>query len=102
MPGFPKRDPSTYPRWQYSKRSSKRIDALTLKSGRIRWIGRRPQHALEFVEQSHMRFAVSQEPATLFDHLVGAIENGQRNLQAKRLGGLEIDHEFKLGGLLHR
>ena len=38
----------------------------------------------------------------LFDHLVGACEERGRHGQAKRLGGLEIDHEFEFGGLLDR
>ena len=35
------------------------------------------------------------------DHLVGTGEKGERDLKAKRLRGLEIDHQFELGGLLH-
>src|SRR5258708_22494440 len=38
----------------------------------------------------------------LFDHLVGAAEQRDRNGDAERLGGLEIDDEFHLGGLLDR
>ena len=36
-----------------------------------------------------------------FDHLVGAAE-ASRECDAKRLGGLQIDHQFDLGRLLHR
>ena len=38
----------------------------------------------------------------LFDHFVGAAEQRQWNRDAECLGGLEIDEEFDLGGLLHR
>ena len=33
----------------------------------------------------------------LFDHVVGAGEQGRRNCDAKSLGGLEIDHQLELG-----
>ena len=37
-----------------------------------------------------------------FDHLVGALLEKPRNVKAKRLGGLEIDHQLELRRLLHR
>src|SRR5215211_5396917 len=40
--------------------------------------------------------------AHLFDHLVGAAAQRQRNSDAERLGGLEVDDQLDLGGLLHR
>ena len=40
--------------------------------------------------------------AASLDHLVGGYEQAGWHCEAKRLGGLEIDHEFKLGGLLDR
>src|SRR5215813_11645376 len=37
-----------------------------------------------------------------FDHLVGGHEQLVWNLEAQRLGGLEVDHKFILGRCLHR
>src|SRR5262249_10511486 len=37
-----------------------------------------------------------------FDHLVGGHEQLVWNLEAQRLGGLEVDHKFILGRRLHR
>ena len=36
--------------------------------------------------------------SSLFDHLVGEREQLRRRVEAERLGGLEIDEEFILGG----
>jgi hypothetical protein len=38
----------------------------------------------------------------LLDDLVGSREQRRRNLEAKRLGGLEVDHQLDFDGLLHR
>ena len=37
-----------------------------------------------------------------FDHLVSAGDEHRRHLKAERLGGLEVDHQVKLGRLLDR
>jgi hypothetical protein len=37
----------------------------------------------------------------LFDHLVGAAEQRERDSDAERLGGLEVDDEFDRRGLLY-
>ena len=36
------------------------------------------------------------------DHLICQDKESRRKRQAERLGGLEVDNQFKLGGLLHR
>src|SRR5262245_45439722 len=38
----------------------------------------------------------------LFDHLIGAGKQCRRQLEALRLGGLEVDHQLVLVGRLHR
>jgi hypothetical protein len=37
-----------------------------------------------------------------FDHLVGAAEQRQREGEAERLGGLDVDDQLDFGGLLDR
>jgi hypothetical protein len=43
----------------------------------------------------------SQQGRPLFDHLVGTAEQHRWDGKAERLGGLEINDEIELGGLLH-
>jgi hypothetical protein len=42
-----------------------------------------------------------QQTARIFDHLVGADDEGRRRVEAKRPGGLEVDHKLVLGRGLH-
>src|SRR5262249_61179780 len=39
--------------------------------------------------------------APLLDHLIGSTQQRRRNRESERPGGLEVDHEFVLGRLLH-
>src|SRR5271169_2286490 len=41
-----------------------------------------------------------QQTVSLFDHLVGGGEQSRRHGEAERLGGLEVDEKFDLGGPL--
>src|SRR3979411_469323 len=39
---------------------------------------------------------------SLFAHFIGSSEKRRRHGDAERLGGLEVDHQLELGGLLNR
>jgi hypothetical protein len=45
---------------------------------------------------------LSQQHSCSFDHLVGANQKRGRHSEAKCFGGLEIDDQLKLRGLLDR
>ena len=48
------------------------------------------------------RLHAPQQIATLFDHLVGAGDESERNVQADSGGGLQIDDQLEFGGQLDR
>src|SRR2546430_2069788 len=43
-----------------------------------------------------------QQTASLFDHIVGATDQRQRDGDAERLGGFEVDDHLDFRDLLHR
>jgi hypothetical protein len=43
-----------------------------------------------------------QQTVSLFDYIVGELSELHRHIQAERLGGLEVDHQYVLGWCLHR
>src|SRR3981081_695721 len=45
---------------------------------------------------------LSQQHSCSFDHLVGARKHRWWYVEAKRLGGLEVNHQLVLGRRLHR
>src|ERR1700730_544707 len=52
--------------------------------------------------RAHNRSHAPQQMALLFDHFVGSSEKRLRHRKAERLGGLEIDDQLGIGGLLDR
>ena len=48
-----------------------------------------------------VRFVPTPDMISLLDHLVGAVQHRWRDFEAKRFGGLEIDHQLECGRLLN-
>src|SRR5262249_2959061 len=60
-----------------------------------------PKRCLSF-EAPGLSLARSGSSAYSLDRLVGAPEERQRDCEAERLGGLEVQDQLDLGRLLHR
>ena len=76
--------------------------------GQSRHLGRRPTTSVLPLETDLVRAGrhVSNVPEAeiaiaSFDHLVGAGEHRRRHGKPDRLGGLKVNHEFKLRWLHH-
>ena len=50
---------------------------------------------------NHVCFVPKATFRPLFDHLVGAGKQRERHGNPEGLGGLEVDHQFKIDGLLN-
>src|SRR6266481_9808943 len=65
-----------------------------------------PPHGLPFssanlqTRGAQPRTALTKPPFSWIDHLIRPLEERLRDRQAEGLGGLEVDQEFKLRGLL--
>jgi hypothetical protein len=79
------------------------------RSGALEWVLERGQERPLYLDNRksaavsgtsgscHNPTLALQQMALLFDHLVGAGEQYRRHVEAKRLGGLEIDDQLKFG-----
>src|SRR5260221_3548656 len=49
----------------------------------------------------HNQTHAPQQTSSSFDHFVGELLQMERHVEAERLGGLEVDHQFEFGRLLY-
>jgi hypothetical protein len=50
---------------------------------------------------ANFRYGPTPDMISLLDHLSGAVQHRWRDFEAKRFGGLEIDHQLECGRLLN-
>ena len=74
---------------------------LTLVGG-VAYLARDPDRDARAALPAQARAGRILSGGSHFDHLVGAGQERLRHGQAKRLRGLEVDHQLELGRLLHR
>src|SRR5215470_12874039 len=65
------------------------------------WHGNRMTNSIRALSL-HLTRDCMRYVAGLLDHLICEEEQGWRHRDSQRLGGLEVDDELKLHGLLHR
>src|SRR6516225_11529505 len=74
----------------------------TLRSDCYKFLFHRASSATFATQSAKSGHSHCSKKAPLFDHLVGAGEQRWRDVEAKRFGGLEVDHKLVPGRVLHR
>src|SRR5215218_9223165 len=93
------------PRLRASGRVAERFKAAVLKTARgasPSWVRIPPLPPKQKLSVRPRLRDPPQTPAASFDHLVGAQEKLSRDFDAKRLGGLQVEHELEVGRRLDR
>jgi hypothetical protein len=75
------------------------VPRIIIQSLHLR-VGEFESHLAKRLLQQYLPIAAVGQP--LLYHLVGALLDGQRHVDAEGLGGLEVYHEFKFDWLFDR